>query len=82
MNLRSREAWTIARHPKTGEPVKDVIASSCGRFTICESWADKRKVYVAWRGKTGPTTSPDLVGGYWSPDEARDACQRWAEAKG
>ena len=80
-NLRSRDAWTAATHSKTGEKLADVIESTCRRFTICKTVAGKRQLFMAWRRRPKPEVA-DLVGGYASPDEARDACQRYAEVKG
>lgn len=80
-DLRSRDAWSSASHPKTGEKLADVIESTCRRFTICKTSAGRRELFMAWRRRPKPDM-PDLVGSYPSPDAARDACQRYAEVKG
>lgn len=77
-NLRAREAWRAAISSKTGEPVKDVIESVCQTFRICQTTANRKTVYLVWRQRRRPQ-GPDLVGGYETPDAARDACARYLE---
>lgn len=80
-DLRSRDAWASCPHPKTGEKLPDVIESTCRRFTVCKTTANRREVFMAWRRRPKPEMA-DLVGTYATPEQARDACQRYAEAKG
>ena len=82
MNLRSKDAWSTAKSKRTGEPLADVIQSNCDRFTINRSTVSHgREVFIAWR-KRQPPSAPDLIGGYASPELARDACQRYSEKHG
>lgn len=82
-NLRSRESWKVAISKRTGEPSSDVIESCCERFTInrAEMQNPRREIFIAWRRRTPPDVA-DLIGGYATADLARDACHRYAEAKG
>lgn len=81
LNLRSRDAWTVATSPKTGEKLPDVIESTSKDFTICKSLVGKRERFLAWRRRPKPEMA-DLVGVYDNPDQARDACERYAAKEG
>jgi hypothetical protein len=79
LDLRSREAWTAAVSPKTGEKITDVIESTCKRYTICRNELGKHgEVFLVWRRRERPYMA-DLVGSYRTPEAARDACQRHAD---
>jgi hypothetical protein len=81
-DLRSRDQWRTAVHPKTGEKVEDVIETIDGLFTICKTWRGAKetstRIFLVWRRRPRPAAA-DFIGGYDDPDTARDAAARYLE---
>lgn len=81
-NLRHRDQWRPAVHPKTGEKLEDVIETLDGLFTINRTWggtpAARRQLFMVWRRRPKPETA-DYIGAYPDGDAARDAAARTFE---